>query len=90
MYISRERIQYFLLSGDCMTYTSEDLTSVKTALLKLATGARVISDTIGDKTVRYSEAEISQLISLRDKIKAELQSSEGRRHIIILSTSKGH
>ena len=71
-----------------MAYTSEDLSSIEEGLLKLARGERVVSVTIGDKTVRYSEADISQLRSLRNEIKAELQSSEGRRHIILLGISK--
>ena len=72
-----------------MAYTSSDLASVQAALLALASGTRVVSASISDKTIEYSRTDLSKLESLRNNIIAEINSLSGRSNCILIKTSKG-
>ncbi|MGL9762921.1 MAG: gpW family protein [Wolbachia sp.] len=68
-------------------YSEEYLTQVEKAIQKLQSGERVVSIAYGDHVVRYAEVDINDLLSLRQRIKAELKTVAKRK--IIFSTSKG-
>ncbi len=69
-------------------YNQEYLTQVKEAIKKLQSGERVVSIAYGDHVVRYGEVQINALLSLRQRIKAELKVAGVKRKIVI-STNKG-
>ncbi len=69
-------------------YNQEYLTQVKEAIKKLQSVARVVSIAYGDHVVRYGEVQINDLLSLRQRIKAELKVAGVKRKIVI-STNKG-
>ncbi len=69
-------------------YNQEYLTQVKEAIKKLQSGERVVSIAYGDHVVRYGEGQINDLLSLRQRIKAELKVAGVKRKIVI-STNKG-
>lgn len=64
-----------------MAYTREQLKAVEAAIVALAQGERVVEVRFGpNDSTRYATAELPQLISLRDQIKAEVALAEnGRR-----------
>jgi len=72
-----------------MAFTNTDLTNVEAAIVALATGEREVSVSLGDKQIRYAEAEIDKLRTLRTEIKTELQAGAGRRRFLLTQTSKG-
>lgn len=69
-------------------YNQEYLTQVEEAIKKLQSGERVVSIAYGDHVVRYAEIQINDLLSLRQRIKAELKVAGVKRKIVI-ATSKG-
>ncbi len=69
-------------------YNQEYLTQVKEAIKKLQSGERLVSIAYGDHVVRYGEVQINDLLSLRQRIKAELKVAGVKRKIVI-STNKG-
>ncbi len=69
-------------------YNQEYLTQVKEAIKKLQSEERVVSIAYGDHVVRYGEVQINDLLSLRQRIKAELKVAGVKRKIVI-STNKG-
>ncbi|WP_265031298.1 MULTISPECIES: gpW family protein [unclassified Wolbachia] len=71
-------------------YSEEYLAQVEKAIKKLQSGKRVVSIAYGDHVVRYGEVQINDLLSLRQRIKAELKVAgiKPKRRIVI-STSKG-
>ena len=71
-----------------MAYTKTDLESVESAILKLATGERVVSVSISGTRIDYGQADLPQLRVLRSEIESSLSSGSGGRTLII-STSKG-
>ncbi|WP_265016610.1 gpW family protein [Wolbachia endosymbiont (group A) of Andrena dorsata] len=68
-------------------YNEDYLIQVEQAIKKLQSGERVVSIAYGDHVVRYAEVQIKDLLSLRQRIKAELKAVAKRK--IIFSTSKG-
>ena len=58
-----------------MAFTATDLTNVETAITDIATGARAVAVTIGDKTITYQAAKINDLYRLRGIIKSDLGTS---------------
>ena len=72
-----------------MSYTETDLENVKTAILELATGKRVVEVSINGNSTRYANTDIEALKSLLSEIRAELQSASGRRRFALTTTSKG-
>ena len=60
-----------------MAYTSDDLTSVETAIRNLIAGRRVASVTIGGETVQYSQVDLPQLRQIRDEIKGDVAAADG-------------
>ena len=59
-----------------MAFTSSDLTAVETAIKDLAIGKRAVTFTLLDRVVRYAEAQLPDLLKLRDQIKEELGAAE--------------
>ncbi len=73
-----------------MPYTDQDLTDIETAIGKLQSGERVASVAYDGKTVSYSQVQLGELISLRDRIRQEVKSSTGgKTRQIRVFTSKG-
>lgn len=72
-----------------MSYTSADLASIQAALIALASGERIVSASIGDKTIEYSRTDLSKLETLRNNMIAEINSLQGRSSCILIKTSKG-
>ncbi|MGL9779729.1 MAG: hypothetical protein ACR5K5_05820 [Wolbachia sp.] len=71
-------------------YNQEYLTQVEEAIKKLQSGERVVSIAYGDHVVRYAEIQINDLLSLRQRIKAELKVAGVKpKRKIIISTDKG-
>ncbi|OAM02597.1 gpW family head-tail joining protein [Wolbachia endosymbiont of Dactylopius coccus] len=71
-------------------YNEEYLIQVEEAIKKLQNGERVVSIAYGDHVVRYAEVQINDLLSLRQRIKAELKVAGVKpKRKIVFSTSKG-
>jgi hypothetical protein len=71
-----------------MTFTATDLSNVQTALIALATGQRVVSLSLDDKTITYGQAQINELRALRDEIRSEVETVNQRR-FVLAQTDKG-
>jgi hypothetical protein len=73
-----------------MPYTDQDLTDIETAIRKLQSGERVASVAYDGKTVSYSQVQLGELISLRDRMRQEIKAVAGTRtRQIRVFTSKG-
>jgi hypothetical protein len=72
-----------------MAYTQADQENVQAAIMALATGSRVVSITMGDKTIQYGQADIDKLRALLSEIRVELNAAAGQRRYLLTSTSKG-
>ncbi|WCR54393.1 MAG: hypothetical protein PG981_001415 [Wolbachia endosymbiont of Ctenocephalides orientis wCori] len=71
-------------------YTEEYLLQVEKAIKKLQRGERVVSIGYGDHVVRYAEVQINDLLSLRQRIKAELKVAGMKpKRRIVFATNKG-
>ncbi len=71
-------------------YNEEYLVQIEEAIKKLQNGERVVSIAYGDHVVRYAEVQINDLLSLRQRIKAELKVAGVKpKRKIVFSTSKG-
>jgi len=62
-----------------MSYSQTDLTDIESAILKLQKGERVASVTYDGKTIRYTDVQLNDLLALRDRMRAELASSNASR-----------
>ena len=72
-----------------MAWTQTDLESVNEAILALATGERAARVTLGDKTIEYGQAQLTDLRALRAEIKADLDAQSGKSRVFYMQTSKG-
>ena len=65
-------------------YNTDDLAQIESTILKLQSGERVASVADGDHAVKYAEVDLQELISLRNKIRAERKttSNSSKRRII--------
>jgi hypothetical protein len=74
-------------------YTAQDLQNIDEAIEKLQLGKRVVSVSYGQHTVRYADINLSELLTLRQRIKAELGSTEDcdspKRRRMHFATHKG-
>jgi len=55
-----------------MAFTETDLANVEAAIVGLQTGTRAVQVMSGDKSVRYQESQLKDLLSLRTTIMHEL------------------
>lgn len=70
-----------------MSYTLDDLQQVNDAIAKLVAGERVVQVAHDGHVVKYEEIDLNDLLSLRDRINAEVN-AKGRskkRRIQIIS-----
>jgi hypothetical protein len=72
-----------------MAYTATDLANVQAALVDLARGKRVVSVTVGDKTISYGPAQIRDLKDLRDEIRGEVETTSTQKRFVLTRTEKG-
>ncbi len=72
-----------------MSYTSEDLQSVQEAIIKLATGERVVQVRVGDQLIEYAPADMEALRTLKGEISLALSTAETRPRYVRTTTSKG-
>ncbi|APR98972.1 gpW family head-tail joining protein [Wolbachia endosymbiont of Folsomia candida] len=71
-------------------YSEEYLLQVEKAIKKLQKGERVVSIGYGDHVVRYAEVQINDLLSLRQRIKAELKiAGQKPKRKVVFSANKG-
>ncbi len=70
-------------------YTQADLDNIKTAILALATGERVVRVRINDKVTEFGEAQLKDLRDLRAEIQTEVNAASGRSGVVLIQTSKG-
>ncbi len=72
-----------------MPYTQSDYDNVKSALLALALGNRVVKVVVEGKVCEFGQADIDQLRALLSEIAAELDVASGNSGLIYTTTSKG-
>ncbi len=72
-----------------MPYTQSDYDNVKSALLALALGNRVVKVVVEGKVCEFGQADIDQLRALLSEIAAELDAASGNSGLIYTTTSKG-
>jgi hypothetical protein len=58
-------------------YTQQDLQNIDEAIEKLQLGKRVVSVSYGSHTVRYADINLADLLNLRQRIRAEMGTTEG-------------
>ena len=72
-----------------MAFTENDLLVVDQAMLKLGTGSRVVSFTVAGKHMEFGQADISELITLRNLIIQDVSATQTQPSYILTRTSKG-
>jgi len=73
-----------------MAYDSALLATIDTAIASLVAGTRQVSFTMGNKTVVFGQADLSELRDLRNEVStAVLKSEAGSRRYIRTTTRKG-
>ena len=60
-----------------MAFTAANLTSIESAIIDIATGARVISVDVGGKTRVFQAADLNKLLKLRDIVKSDINAASG-------------
>lgn len=70
-----------------MNSMEQKLEAVEKAIMDLQSGKRVTSVQYGDTRVQYAEINLQELIDLRTKIKAAMNTNNHRQ--VHFSTSKG-
>lgn len=71
-------------------YTEDDLAQIEQAITKLQKGERVVSVAYGDHIVKYAEVDLSDLLNLRQRMKAELKiAGVSPKRRITFATHKG-
>lgn len=63
-----------------MAFSASDLSSIESAIISLATGEKAVRVTMGDKTIWYSDQDLSKLQSLRALIQAEIGTTVPRAY----------
>jgi hypothetical protein len=71
-------------------YSEENLQAIEKAIADMQSGRRVVGVSYGDTRVQYANITLSELISLRNRIKSNLQDAEKlNKRRVIFQTSKG-
>ncbi|MEM8833052.1 MAG: gpW family head-tail joining protein [Pseudomonadota bacterium] len=68
-----------------MSFTQDDLDNLNEAIAKLVAGERVVRVEHEGHSVKYGETDLNDLISLRDRMSAELKGKSKKRRIQIIS-----
>ncbi|SEM74920.1 gpW protein [Syntrophus gentianae] len=71
-----------------MAYSDTNLSNIESAIIALATGARKVRVTMGDKSIEYSDADLDKLRSLRSDMMAE-QTNKANSRYFLITTGKG-
>lgn len=71
------------------TWTETDLENIKSAILALATGTRVVRVTIEGETTQYGEAELPALMKLYEQAVSQYQVENSTCDYFLTSTEKG-
>lgn len=61
-----------------MAFSSTDLSNVESAIVALATGARIVQVSIAGKQIMYQQVDLDKLQALLATIKANLGTTEAR------------
>ncbi len=66
------------------------LSQIESAITRLQNGERIASIAYGDYAVKYERVELSELMALRDRLKAELRArNRSTKRRIVITTHKG-
>lgn len=58
-------------------YTTTDLTNITAAIRDIIAGERVVSLSLGDKSISFTNDDLPRLRALRDEVKYELGLADG-------------
>lgn len=73
-----------------MSYTSQDLENIQSAIVALATGERVTEVQLEGQRIKYAEADLPQLKQLRSEIQNALMLERGLgKQYRLTQSSKG-
>lgn len=72
-----------------MVFTQSDVDSIRSAIMALVAGARVVSLTVAGQSIEYQPLDLDKLRALLAEAQAEVQSAAGRRRFVLTSASKG-
>lgn len=72
-----------------MPYTESDLTSVEAAIRELMAGKRRVQLSIGDLTIEYAQANLRELLALKQEIAGETDSARNLPRFFLTTTDKG-
>jgi hypothetical protein len=71
-------------------YSKQNLEAIEKAISDMQSGRRIVGVSYGDTRVQYANITLTELISLRNRIKSGMEDSEkfSKRRIVFV-TSKG-
>jgi hypothetical protein len=71
-------------------YSAENLRAIEKAIADMQDGRRVVGVSYGDTRVQYANITLAELISLRNRIKSNVQDAEKlNKRRVIFTTTKG-
>jgi hypothetical protein len=71
-------------------YSAENLQAIEKAISDMQAGRRVVGVSYGDTRVQYANITLAELISLRNRIKSNVQdAAKLNKRRVIFQTAKG-